>query len=166
MIQRIQTLYLLAVVVLHIFVYILPEWHAGFPKGPARVEVSVHNTYTEEDEINAQTHKATTLLRKENIRSFIVNNLIDFGSLFIIFMFKKRRQQLNFARLLMGMDLALIGFSEYYIYEAKKLITAASYESGFGVAFFIPFVSLILLYLASRAIDADEKLVRSADRLR
>jgi len=36
----------------------------------------------------------------------------------------------------------------------------------FGVAYFLPLLTLVFAYLAERAIRADEALVRSADRLR
>jgi hypothetical protein len=94
----------------------------------------------------------------------IVSLVIVF-SLITIFMYKNRMGQIKVIRFLMFLIAAMIGLVFLYYYDI--LADASGAEPNFiQVGAFAPLLSLILLYLASRAIVKDEKLVRSADRLR
>jgi len=51
----------------------------------------------------------------------------------------------------------------YYTWSIAKQLTGVYSITLYSV---FPFISAILIYLAFRAIDKDEKLVRSIDRIR
>jgi hypothetical protein len=81
-----------------------------------------------------------------------------------IFLFKNRQRQVlivNLAFLLQVIFVSLV-LLYYTGYFEKICNTRVSYQ--FGV--FVPLVSMGFLFLASRAIKKDDRLVRSTDRLR
>ncbi|HNX44781.1 MAG TPA: DUF4293 domain-containing protein [Bacteroidales bacterium] len=83
-----------------------------------------------------------------------------------IFRYKDRPSQLklvNAAFILTIILIAGVFFLYGYILE-KKFGTPPLWSEGYGVYF--PLVALLFLMLAIRSIKRDEKLVRSADRLR
>ena len=82
-----------------------------------------------------------------------------------IFLFRNRKLQMNVGRLaiLIGFVLLAVGgFFFYQEYDGIKDVAHASLGAGLAA----PVLSFVFLYLANRAINKDEKLVRSADRLR
>ena len=96
--------------------------------------------------------------------SLILNVLIAVLALGAIFLFKNRPLQLrlNYAGILFL--LVLQGF-----YVGRYLAVMNRTDDALlslSVGFFLPTVAIIALALANRFIKADEKLVRSMDRLR
>ena len=85
-------------------------------------------------------------------------------SLVSIFLFKNRKLQMFLVKAGVIINLVLIaGFFFYYVNELEKATGAlVSYEAG-TYLLLLPFVFFILAY---RGILSDEKLIRSADRLR
>lgn len=82
-----------------------------------------------------------------------------------IFLFKYRALQMRVCVFCM---ILLVGWYAAYTFFAWYLSEAFQSAVSFKVTVWasLPFVSLILLYLAFRGILKDEKLVRSLDRLR
>ncbi len=79
------------------------------------------------------------------------------------FKYKKRVLQIRLGRLNILLLLTLIVLSFVYIDFVKaQLLADIDYREGI----FFPFVSIILIFLANRAIRRDEALVRSAGRIR
>lgn len=86
-------------------------------------------------------------------------------TVYAIFLYKNRRRQMNLAGgmvILTVMLCALFGALGYF--NATHLPDGAQAHLALGSAF--PAVSILLLGLAYRAIQKDEALVRSSDRLR
>ena len=95
-----------------------------------------------------------------------------------IFMFKKRRIQLLMVRFMLLLILSYFGLYFFYYVDTLEILSGgfASYEYGISIpgsgiqiptmVFIIPLVSAVFLFLASRGIIHDEKLVRSTERLR
>jgi len=104
--------------------------------------------------------------------------LIVVISLISIFLYKKRKLQLLLVRFMLLLLLFYIGVYFFYYVDVleKQSGSIANYEYGLEipgieiqiptVIFIIPLVSAALLLMASRGIISDEKLIRSADRLR
>jgi len=96
----------------------------------------------------------------------IVTVLVGLLPIFTIFKFKNRKTQiqliyLNFVViLLLGLWL--------YVTASKTLASVQQFlgASNIGVGFFLLPISLIFLSMALSAIRRDDKLIRSADRLR
>jgi len=85
-------------------------------------------------------------------------------SLIAVFLFKNRKTQSLLGRFsivanIIGLVLAIILFM-----QDRDALGAATPEDGMGL--YLPIVFLVFGLLAQRAINKDEKLVRSMDRLR
>lgn len=79
-----------------------------------------------------------------------------------IFLFKTRQHQFVLNRLNIILNLILLGLLFF------DLITLSGDDSSSkkGIGLVLPFVSIVLLVLANKAIQKDEKLVKSSNRLR
>jgi len=86
--------------------------------------------------------------------------------LFTIFQYKKRQMQVKLTNIGVLLSIALImGIFFLYIPMIEKKVTIVpDYSKAFGI--YLPLVALVFIVMANRAIKRDEKLVRSADRLR
>ncbi len=136
MLQRIQTVYLLLVVLI---AGVLPFWVYLWSDG-------------EGTQVYAQSELLTSI-------AFYASALL---ALIAIGLFKNRKNQFVLNRLNMILNLFLLGF---FVYRSLNLSgeTAIS-EKGIGML--IPIISIVFLVLANRAIKKDEDLVKSVDRLR
>jgi hypothetical protein len=82
----------------------------------------------------------------------------------IIFLYKNRKQQIT---LCYGAILVVIGLSFWLEKSVQSVIgTAPIALHNFGIGVLLSTVSILLLVLAVKRINFDEKLVKSADRLR
>ena len=80
-----------------------------------------------------------------------------------IFRYKQRLHQLKLVKITIFLNIILVTgiFLNY-----PKLFTSAQHSMEIGTGAYFPLISLIMLVIANRYILKDEKLVRSADRLR
>ena len=95
---------------------------------------------------------------------FVIGNISAILSVVIVFLYSKRMLQIRLA----GMNIfiilgyyALIGF---YIYNRNPEFNSVFENIGVGIV--MPFVAIVLTYLAIRKIGADEALIRSLNRIR
>lgn len=79
-----------------------------------------------------------------------------------IFGYKKRQNQFVLNRLNILINLTLLGVFVY------RMLTSSGENaiSEKGVGMVLPVLSIVFLFLANKAIQRDENLVKSADRLR
>lgn len=141
MIQRIQSLYLLIVAILSgglIFVFNLWE--------------------VEETKVFALDLFSNDSIINKLVPSFYIGSALL--ALFSIFSFKDRQKQFVLGRLIMLINLFLLGI---LIYLSLNLPGEKS-EKGIGM--FIPVLAILFSVIANRAIKKDEDLVKSVDRLR
>lgn len=159
MIQRIQSLYLLGVALLHTLLFYFPIWKGTVAATGSNiaqiVEVMVHKTSIMPD--GAATSNTTLL---------ILNLVLAAGAFATIFLYKRRILQLKLSRLLVLISCVFIGLLFYTVEQAKPLLNGVNYTSNYEAGTYLPLAALLLLFLAGQAILRDEKLVRSADRLR
>ena len=142
MIQRIQSIYLTIVIVLSaILPFVFKLWKNS------NKEVFALNLFSE-----------LTLLSKLVPVFFFLSALIAAIS---IFKFKKRQLQFVLVRIIILINLFLLGI---LIYLSLTLPGEASSEKGIGM--FLPIVVILFAFLANKAIKKDEDLVKSVDRLR
>lgn len=135
MIQRIQSIYLLlAAVATGILIFLFPLY--GY-------EGKVYATL--DDPIFTTMAVLSTLI-----------------SLFSIFRYKNRRQQVVSGRINIIINFVLLGFILYLYFTTIQEAPQGHLDLGS----FMPLVAVILIAMANRAIMKDEELVRSADRLR
>lgn len=95
----------------------------------------------------------------ETLLLFLVSAVL---SLLTIFLFKNRKLQMRLNGMNILLNILLIG---YLTFSVSKLPGGFS-DSEKGIGLLIPFVSIILLFVANRFIKKDEKLVKSVDRFR
>ena len=83
-------------------------------------------------------------------------------ALYTIFKYKKRniQQLLNWLNIVI--NFTLLGIFVYRMLNSS----GESIISEKGVGVFVPVLSIVFLFMANKAIRRDEKLVKSADRLR
>jgi len=87
-------------------------------------------------------------------------------TLFTVFQYKNRPFQFKLTNFCVLLSIILI-FGIFFFYIPmieKKINIIPDYSKAFGI--YLPLVALVFLVMANRAIKRDEKLVRSADRLR
>jgi peptidoglycan/LPS O-acetylase OafA/YrhL len=133
MIQRIQTLYLLAALSVNIIFMFAP-----LASDAQNKRVFADHTFT-----------------------LALGVLTSVGLLYSIFLFSNRKRQMLACKMvgvatLSELAVALFGFT----------LNSSSGFSSQSWGTILPLSALVMIYLAYRAINRDEKLVRSADRLR
>ena len=84
-----------------------------------------------------------------------------------IFLYKNRPRQIRVVR---SAWLIILGLGVFQFVSGNSirayLEQGGRVESSYGISFFIPLLVMALAILAERGVRADEKLVRSMDRLR
>ncbi|XLS28424.1 DUF4293 domain-containing protein [Flavobacteriaceae bacterium M23B6Z8] len=83
-------------------------------------------------------------------------------ALITIFMYKNRKLQFVLNRLNIILNFTLLGL---FVYRSLNL-SGENTVSEKGIGMFIPIISIVFLVLANKAIKKDEDLVKSVDRLR
>ena len=142
MIQRIQSIYLLLVIFLSIgALFFLKLWVE------ADNEVFAFDLFAYE-----------SILYKLVPVSFIISALLAFIA---IFRFNDRQQQFVLGRIIILINLFLLGI---LIYLSLNIPGEIFSEKGIGM--FIPSIVILFAVLANKAIRKDENLVKSVDRLR
>ncbi|RPH32792.1 MAG: DUF4293 family protein [Bacteroidales bacterium] len=154
MIQRIQTVYLLASAILISVFYFLP--FASFV-----VEHDMSMYHLSIKGLVPDTLGAKPLFRV--IPLIIIISIVILTSIATIALFKRRMLQIRLSITNIILLLGLQGLMFYYISVSKHQLGA---HSTFSVIFIFPLISAIFIYLAIRRIAKDEALVRSMDRLR
>ncbi|MFA5417607.1 MAG: DUF4293 domain-containing protein [Bacteroidales bacterium] len=91
----------------------------------------------------------------------LVAAILSFGA---IFMFKNRARQLMIVRLSIFLLVVAIGL--FFLYYVNALETASGGLIATELGLYLVPVALLFLFLAMRGIIADEKLIRSSERLR
>ena len=81
-----------------------------------------------------------------------------------IFMYKNRIKQIKIASISLFLSIMFYAVFAIYLWYIKDLIEYTYTSVSFGLI--LPTISVILNILAVKAIKADERLVRSADRIR
>ncbi len=100
---------------------------------------------------------------------FILMVLTAAINLGTVFLFRKRVLQMRLCvyNILLTLGLSGLMFFYYFYIKHHEIIEGATFTSGrFSYTSILPFVNIILLFQAFRAIRRDELLVKSYDRLR
>lgn len=144
MIQRIQTLYLLVIAVVSgglIFVFNL--WTVESEKQEFVLDLFSKSEFT---------FKLIPI-------SFLASSVI---ALITIFNFKNRQLQFVLGRIIVLINLFLLGLLIYL----SLTLPGETAVSKKGIGMFLPVVAILCAVLANKAIKRDEDLVKSVDRLR
>ncbi|PVH25958.1 DUF4293 domain-containing protein [Sphingobacterium corticibacter] len=157
MIQRIQSVWLLlsglVLTTLFLFPYVNYIDLVGLGK-----QIYVSGIYTS---VNNEAVKQESFILQSIVAVFIAVMPIV-----LIFLFKDRKRQVRFIYL----QLVLIVLFAVWMYVSANNVLSANNQylsaNNIGIGFFLLPVSIIFLSMALGAIRNDEKLIKSADRLR
>ena len=157
MLQRIQTIFLALVVILGIVFSFIPV--LGFIGYETEYVMNAYKTVAVDD--------VTTIVSK-NMGVGVMQGFIFLVALLTIFMYKNRSLQMKLGKLNILLIALQITAIVMYSDVAKTAIgpNANDVMVAFKFGSIIPVINLILTYLAIHFIKKDDKLVRSADRLR
>lgn len=179
MIQRLQTLLLLAAAIVNFTLIFLPVWYTYNENGDTGQSMTAelygnHIVVSSDDGMGEWND--TEIAFSENAVLFVGFALVVLNSLFLlvlIFLYKDRPRQLKltysgifallvqivvFALLIMQLD-GLVG-------EPHSTGPLDRFESGFKFGLLAPVVAVLFTWWASFRIRRDEKKVKDMDRLR
>lgn len=152
MIQRIQSIFLLAALILQIIFVSVPL--ANFLMGDYTI------AFYAKGFIDSSTG--------ENLLSTLPLLILCWGipvlSLITILLYKKRMLQMRICIYNILINIGLIGMLYMQLSGFLKVNEVTSYN--YGLPMVIPIASIILIFLAYRGIRKDELLVKAYDRLR
>ncbi len=142
MIQRKQTLFLLGSTVISILLLYLPLFEM-LPESDG-------------SEVRRFTISINALL-------LIINGAIGVLSFLAIFLYKKRNIQVRMCNLALLLTCILIGL---IFFLADTMTSGMNQKIHYVYGSYLPLIQVLIIFLATLFIKQDEKLVRSADRLR
>ena len=152
MIQRIQSLYLLAVAALMAAAVFTPL--AYFAAG------------VEEYKLYAFTLQGA----QESYSTIYMGVIVALAAIipFVnIFLFKNRLLQIRICAVELMLLVGSAIFMAIYYFLSNRMFSQLEFSThGFHIAIIFPLIALVLDYLAMRAIFRDEMLVKSLDRIR
>ncbi len=156
MIQRKQTLFLLAAVIAYVVCLFLPI--ASIEPQGMGMGITVHNLGIVNGDNGIQFDSTCIPL-------FLLCAVSAVIALVTIFMYKNRKLQINLC------NICLLFSVLWYIDYLLMLFGIIGLENAEGKAQVnfgacLPLVSIILVALARKGVNDDEKLVRAADRIR
>ena len=152
MIQRIQTLYLLAVTVITVLMFFFPFINTVQAEGLIYA-VKFNGFAAVDGSLMVPVYSLAALI--------IACMLISFTS---IFLFKRRILQirLNIFNVILFLFVYVVMLGYFFFLKDDLNIT----DYSLGISSLFPAINIVLTYLAIRAIGADEAMVKSLDRLR
>ena len=164
MIQRIQSVFLLAAALSLLAALFFPIWSETNSEGTEKVALNVYELRHER--LQADGTVAQTINKKD---TFYISLFLFAGAaiaLIAIFQFKNRLRQIQLGALNSLVTGGGILFTWFVYINKAELVVDPTGQGQFGIGFYLPLAALLLNSLANRFIRRDEKLVRSADRLR
>lgn len=153
MIQRIQTVYFFIASLAIFALFLFPVVSVFDALGAKKVMVT-----------GVYQSLANQVVQTENFLllsiATVILGLIPLG---LIFLFKNRKKQemLSYVGVLI-----FIGYSYWLTQTIKGVVGSNLKISDYGIGIGLTSVAVLFLVLAAKAINRDEKLVKSADRLR
>lgn len=155
MIQRIQSIYLLAASLVLFSLFLFPVIHNLILNGHAD-SIMVSGIY---EVINGERTKTSSLIAL-TIATVVAAMLPLAG----IFLYKNRKKQVSYCYIVIVL---IIGYSFYLTETVKPIAGNITLQTeNYGIGMILPSLAIVLVIFAIRGINRDEKLVRSADRLR
>jgi hypothetical protein len=155
MLQRVQSIYLLLAGLALFALFLFPFVHNVYVDGKP-ISIMVTGVF---QDINGQ-HTHTQFFTALTAATAIIGLI----PLAIIFLYKNRKQQIA---LCYSAILVIFGYSFWMAQEVKKVMGDTQIDThNWGIGLFLSSFSILFIVFALKAIQRDEKLVKSADRLR
>jgi len=155
MIQRIQSIYFLLAGLAIFALFLFPLAHNVYINGIAST-VSVTGVTQDSGGQQAPVQSFTSLIAGTAVVGIL--------PLALIFLYKNRKQQINLAY---GYIFVIIAYTYWQVQTVKSVVDINTFKtSNFGIGVLLSSIGIVLTLLAIKAIQRDEKLIKSADRLR
>lgn len=159
MIQRIQSVFLLIVVILSALLFVFPIADYYSDAATLKLMLTGVDSYVPKG-ASLQTAVLSPYLVYFNI---LVNVAVAAIAGYAILQYKRRPLQVKMVRIGLLIDIVLLVIL-FVITDFLKKKLQVTPDYGIGILF--PLISVVFLLLAQRAILKDERLVKSTDRLR
>ena len=159
MLQRIQSLYLFAALILGILMYFLPFY--SYVVSSSKFEFY----YLGLSQISGDNINITT----NTLPLIIIGTITNLLILTTIFLYKNRKLQMKFVRLAMLLYVSIFAIIIIYSNNIENLIKKAfnsNFDLQYSIGISLPIIIYFLLFMALKGIKKDEALIRSADRIR
>lgn len=157
MLQRIQTVFLLLVVLLMTISLFFPVWSYTSPEGEVTHMLKAFSFVSITNGAEPETvYFPFSLIATLAIASITVA-VIEIGK------YKNRLLQMKLGALNALLMAGTVCLGAYF---ATDLMSAKEVQGAYGIGLFLPGAALICNVIANRYIRKDEKLVRSVDRIR
>lgn len=153
MIQRVQTLFLLGIILLMLLFLFLP--FGTFANNTSEVYSLFHNGLI-------KLLPAGKIAVYYNYAVSILTLLVLTLTILAVFSFRNRLLQIKLCGIITFLLMVIAGSVLWQFVQTAKSFSHYSLK----IAFFFPVVSIMLSWLARKFIRRDEELVRSADRIR
>jgi len=155
MIQRIQSIWLFLATACIFSLFLFPYLQILNADGSASL-IKVTGVYQSIAGQQVQTEPFLALTI-----ATVVLALIPF---LIIFLFKDRKKQVMLSYLAIVL---VIGFSFWLVQTAKGVLGSVQLSAeNYGIGSMLPSIAIIFIILAIRGMKKDDRLIKSADRLR
>ncbi|MBD3748266.1 MAG: DUF4293 domain-containing protein [Sphingobacteriales bacterium] len=155
MIQRIQSVYLFLASLAIYLLFLFPIANLSTATGAKKKKIMITGVYETINGQVAQTESFTLLM--------IATVMIGIVPIVLIFLYKNRKRQLT---LVYTAVIVFIAYSFWISQTVKSASGTILQISDYGIGAGLTSVAVLFLILAGRGIQRDEKLVKSADRLR
>jgi hypothetical protein len=157
MIQRIQTIFLILVILLGVIAFLFPIM--SFTGEGLTYTMNLYKTIAGNDMSN---------ILYKNMGVGAMQGIVQLVALVAILLFKNRSLQIKIGKLIILLIAFQIAAIVMYSDTIKSLMDVSPEDVVISFKFgaVLPVISLICAYLAVYFIRKDDKLVRSADRLR
>ena len=156
MLQRIQTLFLLVVVITSIVMFFVPL--VSFVSDLLYLKLYVYEFRNLTPDSDIQFGFTTVMPLT------LINSGVLLLGLVTIFRYKQRILQVKLVRFTLLLSMLLI--VGIFVLYPNIVMKSSEAVSEFEAGAYIPIINLLFLFLSNRSILKDEKLVRSVDRLR
>jgi hypothetical protein len=150
MIQRKQTLFLLAVLIINIILFFLPF-----------LNISLSDN-TEIYGLSFIGGCGPSISNSNTIYPSILNTCIVVLALITIFLYKRRTIQFKLSNIIVLLNVVITGLFFLLSYIKEGVIGEIQYT----FVTFMPIISATFAFLAAHYIKKDEQLVRNSDRIR
>ena len=155
MLQRIQSVYLLIASLVIFALFLFPLVHNVYVAGVPST-ITVTGIFQDVNGTQAHTQSFIALIGATVVVAII--------PLILVFLYKNRKQQMLLCYVYIFI---IFGYSFWMAQMVKSATDGANLNTNnFGIGALLSSVSIVLVLMAAKAIQRDEKLVKSADRLR
>jgi len=164
MIQRIQTLFLLGLIICMALLFVFPIWEKTDSETGVKYALDIF--YWQELSKSSEASNSWEVINSKP--TFYLAGLAVVSclvALISIFKYQKRLFQIKLGAVNAFVIMAYVATATYFIYTGESEI---GYEARgvFKPGYFLPLAALLFNSLANRFIKKDENLVRSVDRIR